>query len=141
MQLDWHDLKTNGCPALLRALKQIEIALAQQDADIAELQCLVSEDHHGRPDPAGRTQKPQLLPRQRQIVAELGHGWQIVRQPNANPEATTMAAARQTDYWLTNPPSLGLRTPPPRTANDGAAPNPRRPLRRLLRPDDAAERP
>jgi|WetSurMetagenome_2_1015567.scaffolds.fasta_scaffold321795_1 hypothetical protein len=30
MQLDWHDLKTNGCPALLRALKQIETVLTEQ---------------------------------------------------------------------------------------------------------------
>ena len=93
MQLDWHDLKTNGCPALLRALKQIEIALAQQDAEIAELQRLVSETIMADLTQPAAPQKPQLLPRQREVVAELGHGWQIERQPNANPEATTMAAA------------------------------------------------
>lgn len=44
MQLDWHDLKTNGCPALFRVLKQIETALTQQQQDILELQYLMSEE-------------------------------------------------------------------------------------------------
>lgn len=44
MQLDWHDLRTNGCPALLRALKQIEAALTQQEQKTADLQYLVSEE-------------------------------------------------------------------------------------------------
>jgi hypothetical protein len=90
MQLDWHDLKTNGCPALLRALKLIETILTQQDAqlsqaetDIAELQYLLSEELIARLAP----RSPRLLPRQRQIVAELGGGWRIERQavsPNAS---------------------------------------------------------
>jgi hypothetical protein len=44
MQLDWHDLRTNGCPALLRALKKIETALTQQAQDIRVLQY----EHGGR---------------------------------------------------------------------------------------------
>jgi hypothetical protein len=43
MQLDWHDLKTNGSPALLRTLQLIETILTQQEAAIAELQYLWSE--------------------------------------------------------------------------------------------------
>lgn len=44
MQLDWQDLKINGCPALWRALKQIETTLTQQEQATAELQYLVSEE-------------------------------------------------------------------------------------------------
>lgn len=65
MQLDWHDLKINGCPAIMRALKQIEAILTeqekllsvaekqdkliiaaqlQQEQDIEELQYLLSEE-------------------------------------------------------------------------------------------------
>lgn len=88
MQLDWHDLKTNGCPALLRALKQIETTLTQQEEDIAELQYLVSEEIIERLAP----HKRYLLPRQRQIVAELGGGWRIERQP-AEPNADAATSA------------------------------------------------
>lgn len=51
MQIDFHDLRMNGSPALLRALAQIETALkkldaaqAQQEEAIIELQYLWSEE-------------------------------------------------------------------------------------------------
>ena len=103
MKLDWHDLKTNGCPALLRALKQIEDIVTQQAREITDLQYLVSEEimiDLAQPD---AFKKPQLLPRQHQVVAELGHGWQIEYQPPTNPEETTTAGT-PADLWLANPP-------------------------------------
>lgn len=36
MQLDWHDLRTNGCPALLRALKTIETDLTEQEVRLSQ---------------------------------------------------------------------------------------------------------
>jgi len=81
MQLDWHDLRTNGCPALLRALKQIETTLMQQEQDIAELQYLVSEELL-----IGLAQPAEL----REVVEELGAGWRIERQPQSTPAATTV---------------------------------------------------
>jgi hypothetical protein len=86
MQLDWHDLRTNGCPALLRALKQIETVMTQQEKDIEVLM-----DHLV---PA----RPHLLPHQREIVEELGNGCRIERQPpapNANAATSDQPAANQ----------------------------------------------
>lgn len=96
MQLDFHDLRTNSGPALLRALKQIETAMTAQEArlsqaetDIADLQYLLSEELIARLAP----RYPRLRTRQREIVAELGGGWQIVRQPNDTQGTITMAGA------------------------------------------------
>lgn len=102
MQLDWHDLKTNGSPALLRTLKQIEITLTQQEKAIAELQYLVSEEIIISLTP------PAEL---REIIEELGNGWRIERQPaslNASaatsaPPAATMMAGTPGDSWLSGP--------------------------------------
>jgi hypothetical protein len=103
MQLDWHDLRTNGCPALFRALKQIEHALAeqsqllsvaekqdqlilaaqlQQGADITDLQYLISEEIMARIAP------PEDL---MVVVEDLDHGWLTVRQPNDTQGGITMA--------------------------------------------------
>lgn len=81
MQLDWHDLKTNGCPALLRALKQIETTMTQQEEDITELKYLVSEEL------MARLAKPSEL---REVVEELGAGWRIERQPGDILNTTTV---------------------------------------------------
>jgi hypothetical protein len=108
MQLDWHDLRTNGCPALLRALKLIETALTQQEArlsqqreNITELQYLISEEIMVTLTDAPK--KPQLLPRQREVVAELGSGWQIVRQPSDTPAATTTVGVPGSTWKTTCP--------------------------------------
>jgi uncharacterized coiled-coil protein SlyX len=101
MQLDWHDLRTNGCPALLRALKLIETALTEQETrlsqqrqDITELQYLISEEIMTSLAP------PAEL---REVVEELGHGWQIVRQPNdTRGETTTVGVPGST--WKTTGP-------------------------------------
>jgi hypothetical protein len=82
MQLDWHDLQTNGCPALLRALKQIETGLTQQAEEITELQYLISDEIMRSLAPSAE------LP---EIVEELGHGWRIIRQPcDTRGETTTV---------------------------------------------------
>jgi len=47
--LDWHDLKIDGCPAFLRALKTIEDTLQQQQDAITELHLLSEEIMTGRP--------------------------------------------------------------------------------------------
>ena len=115
MQLDWHDLRTNGCPALLRALKQIEHALAeqsqllsvaekqdklilaaqlQQGADITDLQYLISEEIMARIAP------PEDL---MVVVEDLDHGWLTVRQPNENPDAAITTVGVPGDTWLTGP--------------------------------------
>ena len=89
MQLDYHDLKTNGCPALLRALQQIETVLTQQEQNITELQALVSGEMI-----AGLVKPTEL----REVVAELGAGWRIERQPGSNQDTTEM-----TNPWLQDP--------------------------------------
>ena len=91
MQLDWHDLRINGSPALMQALKQIETALTQQEQDITELQYLLSEELILRLAP----RSPRLLTRQRQVIEELGHGWWIERcaTPNASAATSTPPAA------------------------------------------------
>jgi len=94
MQLDWHDLKINGYPALLRALKQIEDIVTQQAREITELQYLISEEIM-----ADLAQPPAEL---RAIVEELGAGWQIVRQPSDTRGATTTVGGPG-DTWLTGP--------------------------------------
>jgi hypothetical protein len=120
MQLDWHELRTNGCPALLRALKQIEHALGeqsqllsvaekqdqlilaaqlQQGADITDLQCLISEEIMARIAP------PEDL---MVVVEDLDHGWLTVRQPNENPDAATFdppTATMLTGFdWVSSSP-------------------------------------
>lgn len=93
MQLDWHDLKINGCPAIFRALKTIEETLQRQQSAITELQQLVSEEIMGQllaPPPAPAT--PSV------VVEDLGHGWQIISRPN---ETITMAGTPG-DSWLPN---------------------------------------
>jgi|WetSurMetagenome_2_1015567.scaffolds.fasta_scaffold131118_4 hypothetical protein len=91
MQLDWKNLKINGCPAFLRALKTIEETLQQQEAAITELSYLLSEEIMRQvcaPPPAPPTPSA--------VVAELGHGWQIIRSPD---ETITMAGT-PADSWL-----------------------------------------
>lgn len=86
MQLDWHDLKTNGSPALLRTLKQIQTALTQQEQEISELQYLLSEEIMASlASPSER----------REVIADLGHGWRIERQPQSTPVATTIGEVDQ----------------------------------------------
>jgi len=88
--LDWHDLKIDGCPAFLRALKTIEDTLQQQQDAITELHLLSEEIM--RPVSA----PPPAPPTPSAVVAELGHGWQIIRSPD---ETITMAGT-PADSWL-----------------------------------------
>jgi hypothetical protein len=136
MQLDWHELRTNGCPALLRALKQIEHALAeqsqllsvaekqdklilaaqlQQGADITDLQYLISEEIMARIAP------PEDL---REVVI---HGRWTGRQPNENPDAAITTVGVPGDTWLTGPDwvtdyaAVSDATSTPPTANPAVA--------------------
>jgi hypothetical protein len=93
MQLDWHDLRTNGCPTLLRALKLIETVLTEQEQDITELQYLISEEIM-----AGLTTPAEL----REVVEKRGHGWRTICQPSDTPAATTTVGVPG-DTWLPGP--------------------------------------
>jgi len=110
MQLDWHDLKTNGCPALLRALKQIETVLTEQTQllSVAEKQAKLMTQQETRLGQAEKAieictaanmrQEMEIAEQQyllseeliarlappvelREIVEELGVGWSIECQP------------------------------------------------------------
>jgi hypothetical protein len=82
--VDWHDLHLNGMPAVHRAISRLQKAqerleLAQRaemrelSAQVAQLEYLWSEEIMAHLTP------PAAL---RVIVAELGSGWRIEREPN-----------------------------------------------------------
>ena len=103
MQLDWHDLKTNGSPALLRALKHIETTLTQQEADIAELQHLVSEDLMADLTQPAAPQSARSS-RERQVIEDLGHGWRIERCASRTPAPGNLdPAGNRLITWLAGP--------------------------------------
>ena len=122
MQLDWHDLKTNGCPALLRALKQIETTLNEQEhrfsqaekareilttcqnrqeQALTDLQYLLSEEIMRQ-----LLDQPSVSATPSTIVADLGSGWRIERRPANDHPAITMpeqprtATPNQSYTWL-----------------------------------------
>jgi hypothetical protein len=66
--IDWKDLKLNGMPAIFRALEDLDSRLA-------------ALEEAGKPNADGATCE---------VVADLGHGWRVERQPNDIPGATTV---------------------------------------------------
>ena len=118
--LDWHDLHMNGMSAISRALETLQrelAALANQQAllahrmdallktqatqgeSIEELQYLLSEEIM-----AQLLAQPPVATTPSEVVAELGHGWQIERQLAANPASITIAGipsdSWQDDGWV-----------------------------------------
>lgn len=115
MPLDWSDLKLNGAPAILRALETLDkreinlnalhthlsyqlgqlqtshqalldqlgqlTNLTDLSTRLADLEYLISEELL-----LGLAQPAEI----REVVAELGAGWRIERQPQSIPAATTV---------------------------------------------------
>jgi hypothetical protein len=136
MPLDWSDLKLNGLPALFRALENLDKRegnltalhnhlsyqlgklqtshqslldqlsnLTDLSTRLADLEYLISEELL-----LGLVQPAQI----QDVVAELGNGWRIERQPAkpnvsaatsapppANPAATTTSNSCLLDDWVT----------------------------------------
>lgn len=66
--IDWTDLKLNGMPAIFRTLEMLD-------------KRLTALEQAGKPNGDGATCE---------VVAELGHGWRIERQPSDIPGQTTI---------------------------------------------------
>jgi hypothetical protein len=85
-----HRVRVDGMTAYRQLMLEQAAKINELQEAVEELQKLVSDEM------MGGLVKPSELS---DVVAELGAGWQIVRQPAANPDPTTTAGT-PAETWL-----------------------------------------